>query len=80
MRKEKTQLEIAKAFQKAAPYLSIVYTFFGSIIIFGYLGYWLDGKWNKSPLFLIIGVFLGFALGMYNMIRVITELERKDKE
>ena len=32
-------------------------------------GWWLDGKAGLSPLFLILGVFLGFGLGTYTLYR-----------
>jgi len=66
------------AFQKAAPYLNMVYTFFGSIIILGYLGYLLDEYLQKRPIFLISGVFLGFILGFYSLIKTINQLEKRD--
>ena len=80
MRKKTVQSGIARSFQNAAPYLSVVYAFFGSIIFFGYLGYLADEKWHQKPLFLITGVFLGFALGFYRMIKLITEQENTKKK
>jgi len=52
-------------------------------------GHWLDGKMNTSPLWLIIGLFLGIAvaaLGVYNMIKPFmdeakkTDNNKKDKD
>ena len=80
MKKKSVSGQAANAYQKAAPYLNIVYSFFGGIILFGYLGHVLDEKWNQRSLFLIIGVFLGFALGFYRMLKLIGELERKKKK
>lgn len=68
--------ESINAFQKAGPYLSIVYAFFGAIILFGFVGFKLDSYLDKRPLFLIIGVFSGFALGFYRLIKVVKDLER----
>jgi len=69
--------EMSSALRKAAPYLNIGYTFFGAIALFGYLGYWLDNKTQQSPLFILLGVFLGFFLGLYRTIKVVNNLERK---
>ncbi len=69
--------ELQKAFQKAAPYLSIVYVMMGGVLFFGYIGNYLDQKWHSSPLGIIIGVFLGFALGLYNMLKVLQQINRK---
>lgn len=78
MKKQKLNLgrETASSFQKAAPYLNIVYSFFGGIILFGYGGYLLDDYLDKRPLFLIIGVFTGFILGFYRLIKVVKDLDR----
>lgn len=78
MKKQKLKAgrEATSAFQKAAPYLNIVYSFFGGIILFGYAGYKLDEYLDKRPLFLIIGVFTGFILGFYRMIKVVKDLDR----
>ena len=43
-------------------------------------GHWLDGKINSSPLWLIIGLFLGIAvaaLGVYNMIKPFIQEAKK---
>ena len=79
MKNNQAQRKAAGAFRNAAPYLNIVYTFFGAIIFFGYLGNWLDGKFEMRPWFLISGVFIGFALGFYRMMKVVNELEREKK-
>ncbi len=75
--KKKPALDIHKAFQAAAPYLNMAYVMIGSILILGYLGYYLDKRLQTSPLLLLVGVFLGFGLSIYNLIKVIKESERK---
>ncbi len=75
--KNKQQLDIHKAFQAAAPYLNMAYVMIGSILILGYLGYYLDKKLQTSPLLLLVGVFLGFGLSIYNLIKVINHSDRK---
>jgi ATP synthase protein I len=40
-----------------------------SILIFLFLGQWLDRKLGTSPWLLILGVFLGAAAGFYSMYR-----------
>ena len=66
-----------RAFQVASPYLSIVYVMIGGVLFLGYLGNYIDKKWGSSPLGIIIGVFLGFGLGLYNMIKVLQQINRK---
>jgi F0F1-type ATP synthase assembly protein I len=33
------------------------------------LGYWLDRKWGTTPLFLLVGFFVGAVLGMVQLAR-----------
>jgi len=40
-----------------------------TVALFGYLGYYIDKKLDKEPLFLIVFVVLGFILGFINIIR-----------
>lgn len=43
--------------------------FAATVGVFALLGRWLDTRAGASPWFLIAGVFLGFALGLYSMVR-----------
>jgi F0F1-type ATP synthase assembly protein I len=48
-----------------------------SILLCLYAGRWLDRKLGTDPLFLIVGVFVGAAAGMYSMIRALTHAQRE---
>ncbi len=39
------------------------------VFLFGYLGYYLDGKFNKEPWLMIIFGAIGFILGFINIVR-----------
>ncbi|WP_110112623.1 AtpZ/AtpI family protein [Bacillus sp. CGMCC 1.16541] len=41
----------------------------GSVLIGLFLGKWLDERFVTEPLFLIIGLLLGLATGVYAMLR-----------
>lgn len=43
--------------------------FAATLGVFGGLGWWLDTKLGSSPWLLIIGIFAGFGLGLYSMIK-----------
>jgi ATP synthase protein I len=43
----------------------------GSTIVGILLGRWLDGYFGTSPIFLIIGLLLGLASGVYGMILLV---------
>lgn len=43
----------------------------GSILIGIFLGKWLDEKMGTLPLFLIFGLLIGLATGIFSMLRLI---------
>ena len=44
------------------------------------LGYYLDLKWNTSPLMLVVGLLLGAASGFLNLYRAVYPSSRRDNE
>lgn len=50
-----------------------------TILIFVLGGNWLDVRFNKSPLFLIIGTTLGMAIGFYHLMKDLQGEESKEK-
>ncbi|MFC0272468.1 AtpZ/AtpI family protein [Metabacillus herbersteinensis] len=43
----------------------------GSILIGIFAGQWLDGYFHSKPLFLIVGLLLGLATGVYAMLKLV---------
>ena len=43
--------------------------FAATVGVFALIGGWLDRRFGASPWLLIVGVFTGFALGLYSMTR-----------
>lgn len=55
-------------FQAMALMSAIVSQLVGSILIGIFGGRWLDSQWGTEPIFLIIGLFIGLAAGIYSML------------
>jgi F0F1-type ATP synthase assembly protein I len=51
-----------------------------SILLFLYLGQWLDRKLGTEPLLLVVGVFVGAAIGIYNMYLMLTAAQRNERK
>jgi len=49
-----------------------------AIVLFLYLGKWVDSRLGTSPAFLIIGVFVGAGSGFYNLYRKISAAQKAD--
>ena len=51
-----------------------------SIVVFAYAGVWLDRRLGTSPLFIILGVFVGAGGAFYSMIRRINADSARQRE
>lgn len=62
-----------------SPYLGLGLQLAASILVFLFLGRWVDGKLGTYPVFLIIGAFIGAAGGMISFIRTVLKHEESIK-
>ena len=61
--------------------LSFIGIEFAAIMgIFAFGGYWLDKRLGKSPLFLLLALFAGMAMGFYHLFKQLKHLEKVEKE
>ena len=51
-----------------------------SILLFLYVGQWLDERFGTKPLFLYLGVFTGAGAAFYSMYRSLMANERREAE
>ena len=51
-----------------------------SIVLFLFLGQWIDRKLGSSPVFLLAGVFIGGGAAFYSMYRRLTSAQKADDE
>ncbi len=49
-----------------------------ALIGFLFAGQWLDNRIGTTPVFTIVGVFLGAGAAFYNMYRKISAAQKKD--
>ena len=57
-----------KSLQKA---IGASYSVLGALALFGFGGYWLDRYKGSENYWLIIGLFLGVVVGMYELAKLI---------
>jgi F0F1-type ATP synthase assembly protein I len=52
-----------------------------AVVLFAFAGIWLDRRFGSSPLFVLLGVFLGAAGAFYSMYRkLMAAQERSERE
>jgi F0F1-type ATP synthase assembly protein I len=60
-----------------AKYAGIGIQFAVSLLLFLFVGQWLDRKLGTSPIFLMIGVFVGAGAAFYSMYRKLMADQRE---
>ena len=58
--------------------IGLEFVMVGCLPILG--GYWCDGRLGSSPWLTIVGVVVGLALAMYNLIRRVQAVVRREKK
>ena len=64
----------------AVAYAGLGLQFAVAIVLFLFVGMWLDSKLGTSPWLLIAGVFLGATAGFYSIYRKLMADQRKEEE
>jgi F0F1-type ATP synthase assembly protein I len=63
-----------------ADFAGVGIQFAAAIVIFLFVGQWVDGKLGTSGFFTIAGVFIGGGAAFYLMYRKISAAQRRDDE
>ncbi|HCA78898.1 MAG TPA: hypothetical protein DEP53_04110 [Bacteroidetes bacterium] len=77
-RGEKPLPGVANALREVAPYLTLGIQLAAAVILFFLIGWWLDTRQGTAPLFMLIGVLVGFIGGMIKFLKSISELSKKN--
>jgi ATP synthase protein I len=60
--------------------LELAFQFVAAILLFLFLGRWLDSKLGTAPWLLILGVFLGAGAAFFSIYRKLMGAQRRDAE
>jgi F0F1-type ATP synthase assembly protein I len=78
-KKDSKSPKVLSSYAQAGQYIALGMQFAASILVFMLGGWWLDGKLDTLPLFLLLGTFLGAGAGFYRMYRTLVEAQKKEK-
>lgn len=70
----------AKSMKAMALSTSIISYLVGPVLVGLFGGKWIDGLIETSPLFMIIGLLLGLAAGVYGLIRLVNGILGEDED
>ena len=70
---------IAKSLRDVGPYLGLGLQLAVTIVAFVLIGSWLDDKFSQNYICTLIAGVFGIGIGLYNLIRTVTYLEKRSK-
>ena len=71
---------LARSYRDVGPYLGLGIQLAATIVICFFIGQWLDGLFNTTPWLMVLGAMLGAGAGLYNFLRTVIELGKRQKE
>lgn len=77
--KSKSGSDFASSYREAGQYLGLGTQLAAIIVLLFFLGRWLDGVLNISPVLTICFSFLGGFAGIYNFIKAVLNLNKRNK-
>ena len=63
----------------SAPYLTLGLQIAASVVLFLWVGKYLDGKFGTAPGLMVTGIVLGFTGGMIHFFREVTAMSEKEE-
>ena len=61
-----------KIIKQAGPAASASYSLVASILLFTFIGWYIDSNNDTSPFWVIVGIFIGILVGFYQLIKTMT--------
>ena len=77
--KTKSASDFASSYREAGPYLGLGTQLAATIVLMFFLGRWLDGEFDTEPVLTICFSFLGGFAGIYNFIKAVLNLNKRNK-
>lgn len=78
-RKRPSLAPLFETTREISPYIGHGFQLAASILVFLFLGRWVDSQFGTYPVFMIIGAFIGGAGGMISFIRAVLKQEELKK-
>lgn len=80
MKNSDQQKSYGESLKDVAPYMGLGVQLAATMVLMFFLGKWLDSKFEIYPVLTIIFLFLGAAAGIYNFIKVVLQINRKNEK
>ncbi|MCF8243177.1 MAG: AtpZ/AtpI family protein [Melioribacteraceae bacterium] len=80
MNKNDDSGKYVRIYKDVGPYLGLGTQLAATIVLMFFLGRWLDSEFDTEPLFILVFSFLGGFAGIYNFIKAVLDINKKNRE
>jgi len=80
MKEYNSNSDLTKTYRDVGPYLGLGTQLAATMVLMFFLGHWIDEKLELTPLFTIGFSLLGGFAGIYNFIRAVLNINKKENE
>jgi F0F1-type ATP synthase assembly protein I len=79
MNEKKFINKFSDSYKEIGPYLGLGTQLAATIVVMFFFGRWLDEKFNTYPFLILLLSFLGGFAGIYNFIKAVLQLNKKNE-
>lgn len=76
---QRPKLRAGGRWRELAPYANLGMTIAVALVGCGAVGWWLDHRLHSSPVGLLCGLLLGFAVALWEIWKVVRKLNRREE-
>ena len=69
--------EKKEIYKSVSPFLNFGLQMAITIVVFVFVGWWLDTKFDTSPLWILILTFIGIFGSLYSFIKKVIDIDKK---
>lgn len=70
---------VNKLYKEIGPFLTLGFQLAAAVIIFYFIGAWIDKQYDTEPAFTLVGIFLGTAGGLIKFFKDVIDLNKKSQ-
>ena len=70
----------SKYYGEYGPYVTLGLQLAAAVLVFYYLGSWLDERYNTGPTFTVVGIMMGAVGGLIKFFRVVMTLNKRSEQ
>ncbi|MDP6038420.1 MAG: AtpZ/AtpI family protein [Candidatus Latescibacteria bacterium] len=74
---DKKASSVGDAYRAVGPYLTLGIQLVITILLCLFAGRWVDGKFDSSPVFTLVGGLFGIAAGFYHFFKEVLRVDHK---